>query len=146
MIGGTDMAFIDIAKKTGRVLAVTVAVLAAVSLTSGPGTAYAQRGGGWHGGGGGGGWHGGGGWGGGGWGGGGWGWGRPYFYYRPYPVFYRPYVPPPVYVEPQPAYYVPPPPVVYPYHRRAVVRHYRRAAAHRSCTCNCCPAPASTAK
>ena len=141
------MAFIDIAKKTGRVLAVTVAVLATVSLTSGPGTAYAQRGGGWHGGGGGGGWHGGGGWGRGwgGGGGGGWGWGRPYFYYRPYPVFYRPYVPPPVYVEPQPAYYVPPP-VVYPYHRRAVVRHYRRAAAHRSCTCNCCPAPVSTAK
>src|ERR1700676_3240567 len=87
MIGGTDMAFIDIAKKTGRVLAVTVAVLAAVSLTSGPGTAYAQRGGGWHDGGGGGGWHGGGGWGRGwgGGGGGGWGWGRPYFYYRPYP-------------------------------------------------------------
>jgi hypothetical protein len=36
----------------------------------------------------------------------------------------------------------PPPPVVYPYRRRAVVRHYRRAAVHRSCTC---PAPASTA-
>ena len=38
------MAFIDIAKKTGRGLAVTAAVLAAVSLTTAPGTAYAERG------------------------------------------------------------------------------------------------------
>jgi hypothetical protein len=83
----------------------------------------------------------------------GYGFGYPGFYrpyYRPYPVFYRPYIPPPIYVEPRPAYYVPPPPpppVVYPYrHRRSVVRHYRRATAHRSCNCNCCPAtPASTA-
>jgi uncharacterized membrane protein len=95
------MAFIDIAKKTGRGLAVTAAVLAAVSLTTAPETAYAQRGGG---GGGGGGFHGGGGGWGGGWhgGGGGWGggwhrgghwrgrgWGRPYFY--GYPYAYSPY-------------------------------------------------------
>src|SRR3977135_3358629 len=53
-----DMGFIDIAKKTGRGLAVTAAVLAAVSLTTVPETAYAQRGGG--GGGGGSGFHGGG--------------------------------------------------------------------------------------
>jgi hypothetical protein len=105
------MAFIDIAKKTGRGLAVTAAVLAAVSLTTVPETAYAQRGGGggggggFHGGGsGGGGFHGGGGGWGGGWhgGGGGWhrgghwrgrgwggGWGRPYFY--GYPYAYSPY-------------------------------------------------------
>src|SRR5437762_8509539 len=79
---------------------------------------------------------------------GGFGFGYPGFYrpyYRPYPVFYRPYIPPPYYVEPRPAYYVPPPPPpeVYPYrYHRRVVRHYRRAAVHRSCTC---PAPASTA-
>jgi hypothetical protein len=48
-----DMGFIDIAKKTGRGLAVTAAVLAAVSFTSAPGTAYAQRDGGGRGGGGG---------------------------------------------------------------------------------------------
>src|SRR3954452_6244275 len=83
----TEMAFIELAKKTGRALAVTAAIVAAVSFSAAPSTAYAQRGhgggGGWHGGGGGwhgggGGWHGGGGgWhGGGGWrghGGGGWG-------------------------------------------------------------------------
>ena len=50
------MAFLDIAKKTGRVLAVTAAVLAAASLAIAPRTAYAERGdhedGGRHGGGG----------------------------------------------------------------------------------------------
>src|SRR5437773_1535163 len=74
------MAFIELAKKIGRALAVTAAIVAAVSFTAAPSTAYAQRGhggggGGWHGGGGG--WHGGGGgWrgGGGGWRGGGGGW------------------------------------------------------------------------
>ena len=80
----------------------------------------------------------------------GFGFGYPGFYrpyYRPYPVFYRPYIPPPpIYVEPRPAYYVPPPPPpVYSYrYRRAVVRHHRRVV-HRSCNCNCCPTPASTA-
>ena len=68
------MGFIEITKKTGRALAVTAAIVAAVSLSIGPSPAYAQHrgGGGWHGGGGG--WHGGGGWRGG-WGhrGGGWG-------------------------------------------------------------------------
>ena len=60
--------------KTGRALVLTTAVVAAVSLSTAPGVAYADWGGG-HGGGGwhgrGGGWHGGGGWGrgyGGGWG------------------------------------------------------------------------------
>jgi hypothetical protein len=57
------MAFMEVAKKTGRALAVTTAIVAAVSFSAAPGTAYAQRGhgggGGWHGGGGG--WHGGGG-------------------------------------------------------------------------------------
>ena len=99
-----DMAFIDIAKKTGRGLAVTAAVLAAVSFTSAPGTAYAQRDGGGRGGGGGqqggagqqggfsqrdgagrgGGWHGDG------RGGGGWGGGRPHFHRYSYP-YYSPY-------------------------------------------------------
>jgi hypothetical protein len=75
----TGMAFMKITKKTGRALAMTAAIVAAVSLSIGPSPAYAQHrggGGGWHGGGGG--WHGGGGgWRGGGWGhrGGGWGWG-----------------------------------------------------------------------
>jgi hypothetical protein len=77
----TEMAFVEFAKKTGRAVGLTAAIVAAVSFSVAPGTAYAQRGhgggGGWHGGGGG--WHGGGGgWrGGGGWGGhrGGWGWG-----------------------------------------------------------------------
>src|SRR3954465_10793464 len=56
------MAFKDLAKKSGRGLAVATAVLAAVSLTAAPGSAYARD---WHGGHGGGGWHGGGGhWGG----------------------------------------------------------------------------------
>ena len=56
------MAFMEFAKKTGRALAVTAAIVAAVSFSVAPGTAYAQRGhgGGGHGGGGGG-WHGGGG-------------------------------------------------------------------------------------
>ena len=114
-----DMGFIDIAKKTGRGLAVTAAVLAAVSFTSAPGTAYAQRDGGGRGGGGGqqggagqqggfsqrdgagrgGGWRGdgrgGGGWGGGWhegghWRGGGWGGGRPHFHRYSYP-YYSPY-------------------------------------------------------
>src|SRR5438270_13961212 len=55
------MAFIEFAKKTGRALAVTAAIVGAVSISAAPSTAYAQRGhggGGWHGGGGG--WHGGG--------------------------------------------------------------------------------------
>src|SRR5258708_29191789 len=57
------MAFWEIAKKTGRALAMTVAVAATVSLTAAPGTAYADWNG--HGGGrgnGGGGRRGGGGW------------------------------------------------------------------------------------
>ena len=70
-------------------------------------------------------------------------------YYRPYPVFYRPFLPPPppppVYIAPRPAYYAPPP-VVYreTYYRysRRVVHHYRHVAyhhvAHRFCSCNCC--------
>jgi hypothetical protein len=104
------LAFIDIAKKTGRGLAVTAAVLAAVSLITAPETAYAERGdhegggrhgdgnheggghedGGWHGRGGhwgGGDWHGGGHWRGEGWGG-----GRPYYYRYSHPYFgYYPY-------------------------------------------------------
>jgi len=79
------MRFNEFAKKTGRAVAFSAALVAAGSLTIVPSTAYAQRGGGgggWHGGGGGGwhgggggGWHGGGGgWRGGGWGRGGWGW------------------------------------------------------------------------
>jgi hypothetical protein len=105
-----DMAFIDIAKTTGRGLAVTAVVLAAVSLTTAPGTAYAERGdhegGGRHGGGDhegsghkDGDWRGGGGhWGGGDWHGGGhrrgegWGGGRPYYYRHSYPYYgYYPY-------------------------------------------------------
>jgi hypothetical protein len=94
----TDLAFIDIAQKTGRGLAVTAAVLAAVSLTTAPGTAYAERGdhegGGRHGGGNhedggqeGGDWHGGGHWRGEGWGG-----GRPYYYRYSHPYYgYSPY-------------------------------------------------------
>src|SRR3979490_704576 len=50
------MAFMEVAKKTGRALAVTAAIVAAVSFTAAPSTAYAQRGhgggGGWDGGGG----------------------------------------------------------------------------------------------
>jgi len=52
----------EIAKRTGRAVALSVAVVAASSLAFAPGAAYAQRGGGgggFHGGGGG--WHGGGG-------------------------------------------------------------------------------------
>jgi hypothetical protein len=76
----TKMAFVEFAKKTGRAVGLTAAIVAAVSFSVAPGTAYAQRGqgGGGHGGGGhgGGGWHGGGGgWHGGGHRGGGWGWG-----------------------------------------------------------------------
>lgn len=78
-------------------------------------------------------------------------------FYRPYPVFYRPYLPPPpppVYVAPRPAYYVAPRPIVVdrPYvverpvvyrsvsyrYSRPVVRHYahvyhRHVVAHRTC-------------
>jgi hypothetical protein len=90
-----DMAFIDIAKTTGRGLAVTAVVLATVSLTTAPGTAYAERGdheggghedGDWHGRGG----H----WGGGDWHGGGhrrgegWGGGRPCYYRYSHPYYY----------------------------------------------------------
>ena len=76
----------EIAKRTGRAVALSAALVAAVSFTVVPDTAYAQHrgggGGGFHGGWGGGGWHGGGGWRGGGWGRGGWGrggwgWGWP---------------------------------------------------------------------
>ena len=42
------MSFIEIAKKTGHGLAMTTAILAAVSLTAAPGTAFARD---WHGGG-----------------------------------------------------------------------------------------------
>src|SRR4051812_25143775 len=52
------MGFVENTKRTGRALAVTAAVVAALSLSTAPNTAYAQRGGG--------GWHGGGGWDGGG--------------------------------------------------------------------------------
>src|SRR5438094_9625961 len=78
-----DMALIAMTRKSGRKLATTTALLAALSLAVAPGVAYAQhRGGGgggggcWHGGGGGGGgWHGGGCHGHGGHGrGGGWAW------------------------------------------------------------------------
>jgi len=51
------MSFIEIAKKTGHGLAMTTAILAAVSLTAAPGTVFARD------------WHGGGHWGGGHWGG-----------------------------------------------------------------------------
>src|SRR3954471_5624899 len=64
------MTFRNFAGKTGRALAMSAAIVAAVSLTAAPGTAYADRGhhggGGWHGGGGHWGGHRGGGWGGGG--------------------------------------------------------------------------------
>jgi hypothetical protein len=66
-------------------------------------------------------------------------------FYRPYPVFYRPYLlpppPPPVYVAPRPAVIVERPvlyrSVSYRY-SRPVVRHYtrvyhRRVLAHRIC-------------
>jgi hypothetical protein len=57
------MTFKEIAKKSGRSVAVAAALLGAVSLTAAPGAAYARDHGGWQGGGG---WHGhrGGGWGG----------------------------------------------------------------------------------
>jgi len=42
------MSFIEIAKKTGHGLAMTTAILAAVSLTAAPGTVFARD---WHGGG-----------------------------------------------------------------------------------------------
>lgn len=69
------------------------------------------------------------------------GFGFGYPFYRPFPVFYRPYLPPPppppIYIAPRPAYYVPPPAVyretVYSY-RRPVHRH-RRTVSHRTCTC-----------
>jgi len=51
------MSFIEIAKKTGRGLALSAALFAAGSLAAAPGTAYARD------------WHGGGHWGGGHWGG-----------------------------------------------------------------------------
>src|SRR5579872_743182 len=38
------MSFLEIAQKSGRTLAVTAAVVAAVSLTAAPGTAYAEHG------------------------------------------------------------------------------------------------------
>jgi hypothetical protein len=55
------MSFTEIAKKTGRGLALTAALFAAGSLAAAPSTAYARD------------WHGGGHWGGGHWGGGHWG-------------------------------------------------------------------------
>ena len=63
-----------------------------------------------------------------------------YPFYRLYPVFYRPYLPPPpppIYIAPRPAYYVPPPAVyreTYYSYRRPVHRH-RRTVSHRTCTC-----------
>ena len=72
----------------------------------------------------------------------GFGFGDPGFD-RPYPVFYRPYLPPPppppVYVEPRPAYYAPPPVVYrerYVAYRPVVIRqyterHYRSVHYHR---------------
>jgi hypothetical protein len=45
------MSFTEIAKKTGRGLALATAVLGAISLTAAPNTAYARDHGGWHGGG-----------------------------------------------------------------------------------------------
>ena len=54
-------------------------------------------------------------------------------FYRPYPVFYRPYlVPPP----PPPAYVIERPVVyhsVYYGYSRPVVRHHRHIVAHRTC-------------
>lgn len=50
---------VEFAKKTGRALALTSALVAAVSLSAVPSSAYAR---GWNGGNGGNGWHGGGGW------------------------------------------------------------------------------------
>src|SRR5205085_1057620 len=79
----THMRFNEIAKRTGRAVALSAALVAAASLTLVPGTAYAQPrggggGGGFHGGGfHGGGFHGGGFRGGRGFRGGGWGWGWP---------------------------------------------------------------------
>jgi hypothetical protein len=48
-----DMAYKEFARKTGRGLALSAALLGAVSLTAAPSVAYADRGhhGGWHGGG-----------------------------------------------------------------------------------------------
>ncbi|HJU20626.1 MAG TPA: hypothetical protein VJ770_29610 [Stellaceae bacterium] len=56
------MSFAEIAKRTGRGLALATALAGAVSLTAAPGAAYARDHGGWHGGG----WHDHHGWGGGG--------------------------------------------------------------------------------
>jgi hypothetical protein len=69
------------------------------------------------------------------------GFGFGYPFYRPFPVFYRPYLPPPplpVYVVPQPAYYAPPP-VAYSetetYYTRRPVHRHRRTVSHRVRTC-----------
>jgi hypothetical protein len=66
--------------------------------------------------------------------------------YRPYPVFYRPYLlppppPPPVFVAPRPAVIVEPPPVIYRSvhygYSRPVVRYHRHRVVHRRfCRCN----------
>jgi hypothetical protein len=45
-IGGPNMAIMEIAKRSGRGLAVAAALVAAVSLTAVPGPAYAEHGGG----------------------------------------------------------------------------------------------------
>jgi hypothetical protein len=67
-------------------------------------------------------------------------------FYRPYPVFYRPYLlppppPPPVFVAPRPAVIVEPPPVIYRSvhygYSRPVARHHRHRVVHRRfCRCN----------
>ena len=67
-------------------------------------------------------------------------------FYRPLPVFYRPYLvppppPPPVYVAPRPAIIVEPSPVVYRSvqyrYSRPVVWHHRHRVVHRR-FCRCC--------
>src|SRR5438874_13379483 len=69
------------------------------------------------------------------------GFGFGYPFYRPFPVFYRPYLPPPpppVYVVPRPVYYAPPP-VAYreteTYYTRRPIHRHRRTVSHRVCTC-----------
>jgi hypothetical protein len=55
------------------------------------------------------------------------GFGFGYPFYRPYPVFYPPYLLPP-----------PPPPVAYDdsyYSYRRPVHRHRRTVSHRTCTC-----------
>ena len=75
---------------------------------------------------------------------GGYGFGYPGFY-RPFPVFYRPYLvppppPPPVFIAPRPAVVVEPPPVIhgsvyYGYSRRIIRHHRHRVVYRRGCGC-----------